>query len=1118
MSRTPSGGADSVLSWASAQDPAELLPPDMLNDPLVLAAISEGGSSASRSSSSASGHQHQHELPTAAHRSSQRFGANATTPTPSSMGYSAQSQPQSQSRSSGVSPSSRRGSTDRLSMITSTTGTTVMGTATPSVMPSSQQQHGSRPLSRTADPKRNSVASVSTLLSSPTVSSSSTTRRERERERSANSERALSRRDILAHTFAPPAPLGYTPTRAEQDEAAERLALALEQEQEREREQRRYPSRLPVYRTQQTAASALYEDWEFGKGVVPRGKSSATTAANATAAPAAGSDDGHMAASETSSQSAPAQGAPGTVKKGAAGLKSAIMRSFGHPTTSSRDYQAEAADVAGPSSGTEETTSPSIERTPISAHFAYESPARRSSRDLLSKPTSSEESHSPDALSPASSSHQVNFVHKAKGASASTSALPDQHQSSPAQRLQRTTKPLYSTSSFIPSRSQTSISRIPSNAASSSPTSASHWRSASFAAPPTSTARRDFSGPPGLAAPAQFKSSTAASQQAAISFNKDKDLPPRPKSALAGIFGRRPTLRTTPLDSSRSSPSASPSASTTQLSGSKSEGNSKAPSRPGSALGGRLRSLTGLGGGSSSLKPMTPIVNGSSRLSTAAGKSTTTAAPGRATPASTKTLLPGANAPESRRAPATRSYSEAVPRRESAPAAAVEPSRRLSRNLSLFTGSRTSVGEQSNHPSEPSSPGVSSPTSPRSFLRAAATLARGTSISRPITTDDLPNESAIDDDASEAGHSISHAAHRLSGTSSTAPSRRNSLRISRGVSFSRGVYGMLDFGGHKASRSTSPVQSPVELAVTPEDSDEPHSFVRTGVQRVPRSREGSFYPVLATRPALGPRTSKIAAEALPALALPAASVDAPQSDSSVTPTEFAYLLNSAFFGDGPFEPSSPKESPALVQPLPPKLTINTRVAPVEGPKTDDGVLESIAQARPLAERRKTSQPSLSMADDMEFLKALEEVRTLHRERLAKLGTAELSRSPLDGADVALVTSPTDGRSRANSIERSVASPTTTVVAKRPRQRRSSASGDLGGSFSAQIKGSLTQAALDSQKEIDTDALFDAPLSVGRTAGELHNGAFVNDDNWKKEVKALFGEDQRAADHFSLCVD
>lgn len=179
-----------------------------------------------------------------------------------------------------------------------------------------------------------------------------------------------------------------------------------------------------------------------------------------------------------------------------------------------------------------------------------------------------------------------------------------------------------------------------------------------------------------------------------------------------------------------------------------------------------------------------------------------------------------------------------------------------------------------------------------------------------------------------------------------------------------------------------------------------------------------------------------------------------------------------------------------------------------------------------AANRKMSQPTLDMVDDREFLEALEQVRAVQRERiqaeaqesenksrLARLGMASgnhLKTKKLDQNDTA------DGPI-SSRIDSSVAAPATIIPARPRLHHRRSASADA---QLVRTRSTTSTASRESDRDLDqrqkdiVKAYADKkppvglPTSglewgVGKASGKLHDGTFVNDDDWKKEVKALF---------------
>lgn len=190
-----------------------------------------------------------------------------------------------------------------------------------------------------------------------------------------------------------------------------------------------------------------------------------------------------------------------------------------------------------------------------------------------------------------------------------------------------------------------------------------------------------------------------------------------------------------------------------------------------------------------------------------------------------------------------------------------------------------------------------------------------------------------------------------------------------------------------------------------------------------------------------------------------------------------------------------------------------------------------------AQNRKMSQPTLDMVDDREFLEALEQVRAVQRERiqaqaqevenktrLARLGMMSgnhlKTKSPvsmLDGGDLSASSTrlSNDSSERQEVQGRSARQAHVPSRPKLPHRRSASADAKLSRSKSAFSTSPESEKALDQRQKEIVKAYADkvspplgAPTTglewgVGKASGKLHDGTFVNDDDWKKEVKALF---------------
>lgn len=207
-------------------------------------------------------------------------------------------------------------------------------------------------------------------------------------------------------------------------------------------------------------------------------------------------------------------------------------------------------------------------------------------------------------------------------------------------------------------------------------------------------------------------------------------------------------------------------------------------------------------------------------------------------------------------------------------------------------------------------------------------------------------------------------------------------------------------------------------------------------------------------------------------------------------------------------------------------------------------------------KRNKSQPTLRIADDREFLEALEQVRMQHKERMAHRERARSSRkasmpnlrssSIPSGPGLRRPPMPlarVTGDDQHDRSERSGCSRTSSAASRsdKARQGASPDAGilpDMSTSFlevdsadsssgsssdgpkgipndveshdgSGQGGGGASRDANDERSEgahsAESDMLDPIPneLGIGHTTGNVPSAPFTNDDDWKKEVKALF---------------
>lgn len=134
-------------------------------------------------------------------------------------------------------------------------------------------------------------------------------------------------------------------------------------------------------------------------------------------------------------------------------------------------------------------------------------------------------------------------------------------------------------------------------------------------------------------------------------------------------------------------------------------------------------------------------------------------------------------------------------------------------------------------------------------------------------------------------------------------------------------------------------------------------------------------------------------------------------------------------------------------------------------------------------QRRPSLATLSIADDLEFLQALEHVRKVNQVRIKKKDEEAIRVEQMARLGMASVNRRAKGQVQAQGVPRTA-----------PCQRPSSAQGRINSSQSNRTV---------SSDEGGTETPSALELGVGKASGKMQDGAFINDDDWKKEVKALF---------------
>ncbi|KDN53476.1 hypothetical protein K437DRAFT_72664 [Tilletiaria anomala UBC 951] len=756
-----------------------------------------------------------------------------------------------------------------------------------------------------------------------------------------------------------------------------------------------------------------------------------------------------------------------------------------------------------------------------------------------------------------------------------------ENRSSASQRLQRTTTP----STTPSSAAATPVPQAATNTPPSFSTAASGQRHLFVSLQTVGTFRRSSSkagltGAGGISAPVR---STSHASSVPTSADREKDLPPRPKSALAGFFTRSASARS-------SSPKPTPERLRSQT-----------------ALGGRLKGLTILrsSSASSSSSPLPDSVNGRGHLSAAPGrtpsigqaehlgdveaKSDSTMqlkSSGTGKKSSGRTQKRSATPPQQQlsdgggsgsgdgeRSPRRPAESEhqgecenvpsstsmlpdfrrLIPRRKSLLEAVFEPYAKNGSSASepghtalsaeaepeISAGTGLGLGLEID---TPPSGAATSTSPPRSFAKVATSVRhRGNSHNlhdtRPVlfslTVAELPTESALDDTMSDASHSMDHESviadksslspsssfsHSNTGHAPSPTSRRPSQQghlpaSSRRLSFGKSGYSVLDFG----NRSSAPTSSRMWYSELSSDdrSATLSSFLRGWTDRASRSRESSA-PITPLEPlSAAPSEShsvdySVSASLATSPALDGSALQIGTSAGSARTDEEPKMTQRVDTA----EPIPPRASSMLTSRTIERHTAS-RLPGLPPPRAQINVAFEVGEDRakvegfnrkpePLPEAEaKFREPTFSMADDVEFLKALEEVRRRHKVRLKQ--NLQAARDDKSETATRALQPRQDSRSRASSAERPLPPPPQVQRAEpsKPRQRANSASANLGKFFSPPMLKSLSKAAFDKESVLETIELFQTPLQVGQAAGKSQKGAFDNDDDWKKEVKALF---------------
>lgn len=146
-----------------------------------------------------------------------------------------------------------------------------------------------------------------------------------------------------------------------------------------------------------------------------------------------------------------------------------------------------------------------------------------------------------------------------------------------------------------------------------------------------------------------------------------------------------------------------------------------------------------------------------------------------------------------------------------------------------------------------------------------------------------------------------------------------------------------------------------------------------------------------------------------------------------------------------------------------------------------------------SKHRRPSQASLSIKDDMEFLQALEYVRKINQVRIKKQDEEANRVEQMARLGMASVNRRAKGHNnRTRDAKGSSCA---------PLLRRSSSASAVGTKDSASLKSDTSASSFTREDINETPSALE--LGVGKASGKLRDGAFINDDDWKREVKALF---------------
>lgn len=193
----------------------------------------------------------------------------------------------------------------------------------------------------------------------------------------------------------------------------------------------------------------------------------------------------------------------------------------------------------------------------------------------------------------------------------------------------------------------------------------------------------------------------------------------------------------------------------------------------------------------------------------------------------------------------------------------------------------------------------------------------------------------------------------------------------------------------------------------------------------------------------------------------------------------------------------------------PNLTIDTkRSAPAPArPSSALGMRADLEYGTRTRSRNRANQPTLSIVDDKEFLQALEQVRKDNQDRIQRQREEETKIEQMArlGMATGKKRKQANGENDNVNVRKTNASPHLEGSSHPLPQRRRpvSADGRLGQNVPRTPEDDTKLSISPLSSGLSESVRSPLEAGVGKASGKLRDGAFLNDDDWKKEVKALF---------------